>query len=233
MKKYTIVLILIALTLFFTKLTFAAADKIERKFDVRDFTEIYLKGPYEVHLRQSSECGLRIIAEQDYFDRLEVASSMGKLSIELEGKNFKNRKSIEVYIHFKDLQKLQIVGAVDLNCENTIQATNMKLDFEGAGNVELNITASKIISVISGVGNFEIEGETDYHKVEFSGIGKYDARNLLSKYTIVESNGIGSVSVFASEKFKGDANGIGSVNYYGDPDDVSINASGLGSVNRQ
>jgi hypothetical protein len=233
MKKYTIVLILIALTLFFTKLSYAAADKIERQFDVRDFTEIYLKGPYEVHLHQSSECGLRIIADQEFFDRLEVASSLGKLSIELEGKNYKNRRSIEVYIHFKDLQKLQIVGAVDLNCENTIQVANLKLEFEGAGNVELNVAVNKIISVISGVGNFQIKGEADYHKVEFSGIGKYEARNLLSKNTVVESNGIGSVSVFASEKFKGEANGIGSVNYYGDPDDVSINASGLGSVKRQ
>lgn len=232
MKKYTIVLILIAFALSISKISYAA-DKVERIFDIRDFTEIYLQGPYEVHLRQSSECGLRIVADPAFFDRLEVESSLGELRIELEGKNFNNRKSIEVYIHFKDLQMLHIVGAVDLSCENQIQATNMKLDFEGAGNVELNLTASKVIAVISGVGNFEIEGETDYHKVEFSGIGKYDARNLLSKYTIVESNGIGSVRVFASDKFKGDANGIGSVNYYGDPDDVSINASGLGSVNRQ
>ena len=48
----------------------------------------------------------------------------------------------------------------------------------------------------------------------------------------MESNGIGSVSAYASDKFKGEATGIGSVDYYGDPDDVNIDASGLGSVNR-
>ena len=121
---------------------------------------------------------------------------------------------------------------MDLQCDNRIRTSNLKLEFEGAGNVELEVEADKIISEIAGVGNFKIEGQTEYHKVEFDGIGSYEAKNLRSKYTIVESNGIGSVKVYASNKFKGEANGIGSVDYYGDPDDVSIDATGLGSVNR-
>lgn len=224
--KLLVLFILVSITTVF------AADKIEKSYNIDDFSRIYLKGPYEVHLRQSGKCELTVIAREDYFDRLEVGSRGGELSIEFEGKNFKNTKSIELYINFRDLEKLEIVGAVDLQCENQIKTSNFKLEFEGAGNVELNIDSDKIIAVISGVGNFEIEGETDYHKVEFSGIGSYEAQDLHSKYTIVESNGIGSVKVYASTKFKGEANGIGSIDYYGDPDDVSINATGLGSVNR-
>ncbi len=209
-----------------------ADDKIEKKYNLDDFTSIYLKGPYEVHLRQTNQCGLTVLAKESYFEKLDVSSNGGELSIELDGKNFKNTKSIEVYINFKDLEKLEIEGAVDLVCENQIKSNNLKLEFEGAGNVELNIKVSKLIAEIAGVGNFEIEGETDYHKVEFSGIGNYEAQDLLSKYTIVESNGIGSVKVYASNKFKGEANGIGSVEYFGDPDDVSVEATGLGSVSR-
>lgn len=223
---------LLALFILVSTTTVFAADKIEKSFNIDDFSRIYLKGPYEVHLRQTDKCALTVIAREDYFNRLEVGSSGGELSIEFEGKNFKNTKSIELYINFQDLEKLEIVGAVDLQCENQIKTSNFKLEFEGAGNVELNIDSDKIIAVISGVGNFEIEGETDYHKVEFSGIGSYEAQYLHSKYTIVESNGIGSVKVYASNKFKGEANGIGSIDYYGDPDDVNINATGLGSVNR-
>jgi len=230
--KATINSTLSILILFFAVNISHADDKIEKTYNIDDFTRIYLRGPYEVHLRQANKCGLTILAKDSYFDKLEVSSSGGELSIELDGKNFKNTKSIEVYIDFQDLEKLEIEGAVDLQCENQIKTTNLKLEFEGAGNVELNVDADKIISEIAGVGNFEIEGETDYHKVQFDGIGSYNARDLRSKYTIVESNGIGSVSVYASNKFKGEANGIGSVDYYGDPDDVSIEATGLGSVNR-
>lgn len=209
-----------------------ADDRIEKDYNIEDFTKIYLKGPYEVHLRQSGKCSLTIIAKEEYIDRLDVDSDGEELTIELDGKNYKKKRAIEVYVNFKDLERLEIQGAVDLTCENQIRTTNLKLEFEGAGNVELNISADKIISEISGVGNFEIEGEAEYHKVEFDGIGNYDAKDLISKYTIVESNGIGSVKVYASNRFKGEATGIGSIDYYGDPEDVSVDASGLGSVNR-
>jgi hypothetical protein len=231
MRKNFFTPALVFILMLISSLTFAD-DKIEKKYNLDDFTSIYLRGPYEVHLRQTSQCGLTILAKESYFERLEVSSNGGELSIELDGKNFKTTKSIEVYINFKDLEKLEIEGAVDLVCENRITSNNLKLEFEGAGNVELNIKVSKLIAEIAGVGNFEIEGETDYHKVEFSGIGNYEAQDLLSKYTIVESNGIGSVKVYASNKFKGEANGIGSVEYFGDPDDVSVEATGLGSVSR-
>lgn len=221
----TLILTLVVFTVF-------AEDKIEKSYNVDDFDKIYLKGPYEVHLRQSDKCELTIIAKEDYFNKLEVNSRGGTLEIELDGKNYKTNRSIEVYIKFRDLEKLEIEGAVDLICENQIKTSNLKLEFEGAGNVELNIDADKIIADISGVGNFEIEGNVDYHKVNFSGIGNYEAQHLHSKYTIVESNGIGSVKVYASNKFRGEANGIGSVDYYGDPEDVSIDATGLGSVSR-
>lgn len=220
------------IVLFFSVSTAIAGDKIEKTYDLDNFSQIYLRGPYEVHLRQTNKCGLTILAKESYFEDLEVSSDGGELNIELDRKNYKNTKSIEVYINFIELEKLEIEGAVDLVCENQIKTSNLKIEFEGAGNVELDIKANKVIAEIAGVGNFEIEGETDYHKVEFDGIGSYDAKDLRSKYTIVESNGIGSVSAYASDKFKGEATGIGSVDYYGDPDDVNIDASGLGSVNR-
>ena len=231
MRKIIFTLILIPFAVLISSSSFAD-DKIERDYDIEDFTQIYLKGPYEVHLRQSGKCSLTIIAKEDYFDELEVENRGDELMIDLEGKHYKKKRGIEVYIQFKDLKKLEIQGAVDLTCENKIRTTNLKLEFEGAGNVELNVSANKIISDIAGVGNFEIVGETDYHKVEFDGIGNYEAQDLRSKYTIVESNGIGSVKVYASNKFKGEATGIGSIEYFGDPDDVSIDASGLGSVHR-
>ncbi len=231
MRKIIFTLILIPFAVLISSSSFAD-DKIERDYDIEDFTQIYLKGPYEVHLRQSGKCSLTIIAKEDYFDELEVENRGDELMIDLEGKHYKKKRGIEVYIQFKDLKKLEIQGAVDLICENKIRTTNLKLEFEGAGNVELNVSANKIISEIAGVGNFEIVGETDYHKVEFDGIGNYEAQDLRSKYTIVESNGIGSVKVYASNKFKGEATGIGSIEYFGDPDDVSIDASGLGSVHR-
>jgi hypothetical protein len=229
MKKIRLLLLIIISA---TATIALADDSFEKKYTVKPFTELYLKGPYEIHLRQSDTNSLRIVTTSNYFEKLEVKSEAGRLEIILEGKNLRNTKAIEVWINVKRLEKLEIEGAVDLECENQLVTDNMKLEFDGAGDVDLDIKASKLIAEISGVGDFTIEGETDYHKVSFDGIGSYDASGLRSKYTLVNSHGIGSVKVYASSSFKGQASGIGSVEYYGDPAEVDVDASGLGSVTR-
>ncbi|MDZ7607702.1 MAG: head GIN domain-containing protein [Cyclobacteriaceae bacterium] len=229
MKKIQLLLLLIVSA---TATIAVADDGVEKKYTVKPFTELYLQGPYEIHLRQSDSYSLTIVTTSNYFERLEVNSETGRLEIILEGKNLRNTKAIEVWINVKRLEKLKIEGAVDLECENQLVTDNLKLEFDGAGDVELNLKAAKVISEISGVGDFTIEGEAEYHKVSFHGIGSYDASGLRSKYTLVDSNGIGSVKVYASASFKGQASGIGSVEYYGDPAEVDVDASGLGSVTR-
>jgi hypothetical protein len=212
--------------------TALAGEREERSYDIGYFTEIYLKGPYEVVLVQGNTCSLRIEAPQDAFDDIAVEVKGNKLWVEWLGSKIKSSKNIDLRIGVEQLGKLEILGAVDLKNEGVLHVENLKLEFEGAGNLELDLEAQKIISGIAGVGNFTLQGTTEYHKVEFSGVGKYDAHELLSQYTYVESTGVGTVKVHAARKFIGEASGVGSVDYYGDPEEVTIDATGIGSIDR-
>ena len=98
-QTFTFLFVILAIAAF-------ADDKIEKTYNIEDFTKIYLKGPYEVHLRQTSKCGLTIVAKDEYFEKLDVSSSGGELQIELEGKNYKKTRAIELYINFKNLEKI-------------------------------------------------------------------------------------------------------------------------------
>ena len=204
----------------------------EKEFHVGSFTSIYLHGPFEIKLSQANDCSVRIETSDRIFDRLTVNSEDGELEIEYDRSELKKPDNIKVYIQFKDLEKLRIKGAVELDCENELNLRNLKVEFDGAGDVNLNLHASKFIAEINGVGNFELSGTADYHKITFSGVGSYDAKRLESRYTMVNSDGIGNVTVFASEQLKGSVSGIGSVDYYGDPRETDLHASGIGSVNR-
>ena len=207
-----------------------SSPREEKVFSVDDFTSIELSGPFKVYLKQGDECALRIVSEEKIFHDLEVDVHNGQLEIELEDNVWKSKNKIKLYIEFKELSKLEILGAVDLRNDDIIKTRNLKLEFEGAGNVDMEIEAEKIISEISGVGSFQLMGSTDYHKVTFDGVGSYNTRDLISKNTMVNSNGVGTVRVYAEDKCIIDSNGIGSVFYYGDPEDISVNASGIGKV---
>ncbi|MGF1636886.1 MAG: head GIN domain-containing protein [Cyclobacteriaceae bacterium] len=203
-----------------------------REINVSSFNEIYLEGPFHIVLEQGNSSGLQVDTYDENFDKLDIAVTGNRLSIRLDGNYKRKSDAINLRIVVNELEHLAIVGAVKLETHGVLMVRNLKVTFDGAGKVNLNLDANKLITEIAGVGSFDIQGNTDYHKVTFSGIGSYDAMNLISNYTYVVSDGIGSVKVHAAEKFKGYATGIGSVDYYGNPQDVVVEASGIGKVRR-
>ena len=211
-----------------------AVDPVQSEITVKPFTEVLVEGPFRIRLVQDDACRLRIEGQERSVEALEIDSREGKLSVRFREKSFRVKDyKIDLVIYFRNLEELEIRGPVELRCERPIRAGNIKFVFEGAGDVVLDLEAAKIISEINGVGSFRLKGQTDYHKVSFSGVGSYDASMLTSKYTLVESNGVGSVKVHAADKFIGRANGVGSVDYYGEPESTEISASGLGKINRR
>ncbi len=201
-----------------------------RNYNVASFHEIDLRGPFNVELLQGNSPKLEIRASEKVHDELEVRVTNGRLIIDLDDKFFAKSKSIKVYLTVTELEKLIITGAVNLETENMLHVKDFKIEFEGAGQVSLELEADRVISEIEGVGSFWMQGKADYHKVDFAGVGSYDAKNLICKNTIVDSGGVGTVEVYASEKFIGHASGVGSIKYYGNPGDVSIDSSGIGKI---
>ena len=50
---------------------------------------------------------------------------------------------------------------------------------------------------------------------------------------VIEQKGIGNVSCYASGKITVSTNGIGNVDYFGNPPTTDINKSGIGNVKRR
>lgn len=62
------------------------------------------------------------------------------------------------------------------------------------------------------------------------GVGSLKAKDMIVSDVVVEQNGVGSVSCYASGTINISAQGVGSVNYYGDPQVTGLKKSGIGSV---
>lgn len=233
----TILNLAIILGLAYLLYSFAGVDnndeQILKKYPTSSFNELEFEGPFEIELKQGDNNELEIKASEKVHEKLEVNIKNNRLSIRIPDKIIAKKKSIKVYLTLVEIDKLIVNGAVKLETVNHFVLENFKMEFTGAGEVNLDLDAEKVISVINGVGSFWLEGTADYHKVVFSGVGSYNAKNLISKNTLVESDGVGSVEVHASEKFIGNASGVGSVKYYGNPEEARVNASGIGKIRKE
>jgi hypothetical protein len=122
----------------------------------------------------------------------------------------------------------------EVNSDWTINVTMPALTsfhVEGAGSADLrNINSDSIDIGFQGAGRLVASGKVRQLKLNAQGIGDVDTKSLLAQDANVTFEGIGAVKVYASQKLDASVQGMGSLNYYGNPRFVHKKVEGIGSV---
>ena len=107
----------------------------------------------------------------------------------------------------------------------------VKFKMEGVGPTVINNVAGPRFEVsYEGVGSLIVKGKTQMLKLKVQGVGMVDTKGLIAETADVNLEGVGSVKVYASERLKASVQGIGSLNYYGNPRSISKTVEGIGSM---
>lgn len=102
---------------------------------------------------------------------------------------------------------------------------------EGAGSAELNNLAGDSVDIgFQGAGRLVAKGRVKVLKLNAQGVGDVDTKALLAERANVNFEGIGTVKVYASERLDAVVQGMGSLNYYGNPRVLNKTVEGIGSV---
>ena len=99
--------------------------------------------------------------------------------------------------------------------------------------VVTNVKSDDFAVSTSGAGSLSLSGEAKTLVLQLSGAGEVDAKDLRSERVTVNSSGAADATVYASEDLTVSASGAGTVNYYGDPKNVSESVSGGASISRK
>jgi hypothetical protein len=106
--------------------------------------------------------------------------------------------------------------------------------FAGAGEANLsNVKNDRMEILMTGAGSLLASGETREADITLSGAGSVDAKDLHAVNAKVNSTGVGSIDVYATEQLDAKATGVGEINYYGSPKNVKRQAGGIGSINER
>jgi hypothetical protein len=102
---------------------------------------------------------------------------------------------------------------------------------EGAGSAELkNISGDRMDIRFQGAGRLVANGKVKMLTMTAEGVGDVDTKALLAQRANVNFEGIGRVKVYASERLDASVQGMGTLNYYGNPKTVNKTVEGIGSV---
>lgn len=180
--------------------------------DLEVFDAIEASGAFNIDISVGEEQSIIITADDNLLKYIVTKVRGGKLIIDSK-RNLNPKKEILVKIKVKELNYIESSGACDFYIDG-INSEHFKVNASGASDLTL-------------------KGNCDKFYISLSGAGNVKARDFIAKNVKVDISGASDADVFASESLDAEVSGVGSVNYYGNPDKVSSDISGVGSINRK
>ncbi len=184
----------------------------EETRQIDEFTDIDASGAFSIKVKVGPDPTLKIAAEDNLLKIIRTTVRGNTLIIDTK-KSISPRKEIKIYITTPDLQSIECSGA------NSIYATDINTE-----NFEVDL---------SGAGSVELHGEANRVTADISGAGSINAKRLKANRVYISVSGAASADVFASEFLDASVSGVGSIDYYGNPEKTNTNVSGVGSISRK
>lgn len=184
----------------------------EQNRNSEEFDRIEAGGAFTIRVLVGKSTSIRINAEENLLQYIKTKVSGGTLIIDSK-KNLNPKKDIEIFITTPSLSALEA---------------------SGANNVDVvGINEKEFFVNLSGAGNVDLKGNADKLRAEISGAGNIDARELKARDVMISVSGAASADVYAKEILDASVSGVGSIDYYGNPEKTRTNVSGVGSITRK
>ncbi len=180
--------------------------------NVSEFTKIDASGAYSIKIKVGESPSLRIKAEENLLSLIRTKVKGNTLVIDNK-KNLSPRKELLIEITTRDLTSIDCSGANDIEV--------------------IGINTDRFEVDLSGAGSIELEGEVEKFYGDLSGAGSINARSLIANKVYISVSGAASASVHAKEFLDATVSGVGSIDYYGNPQNTKTNVSGVGSITRK
>jgi hypothetical protein len=180
---------------------------------VSGFTAVTLQGFGEVIIDQNGSESLTITADDNFLPHLETAVRGNTLYI-----------SSTDNVVFTNITEMTFrISAAALNT----------VELSGAGSMAIsNLNTESWRVTLPGAGSITVSGQTNSQTVELSGAGSYNAADLVSQQATINSSGAGMAVVQVSDSLDVTINGLGNVEYIGNPT-VTEEINGVGSVRQR
>ena len=187
----------------------AHADEQTRT--VGQFQKIAISGAMNLVVDAGKPFSVSVQGDAKFINRVTTRVVNGELRISTEeGKNINLKKHDRIVVSMPSLTSFDAEGA-GLTRLNNVQGDRLDVEYAGAGSLVIN-------------------GKVRHLHIEAEGVGEVDTKGLIAQEADVSFEGIGSVSIYASEKLTADVEGMGNLTYYGNPKIVNNSGSGIGSV---
>jgi len=145
--------------------------------------------------------------------------------LQFDMKNVDRYDLFKLYITAPNFEKITVSGASDVISDGILSGEKLKVNAQGASNINLNTNYTTIESKASGSSVITLNGVANTHIINASGASDVKASELETETTVVNASGASSCFVNASSSLTYSISGASDVKYTNKPETLIIQNS--------
>ena len=201
--------------------------------NVASFTGVDVGGAIEVHVKQDAAQSVKIEADENLMQYIEVYTSGSTLNIHpRNGVNLDPSREIIVYVSAPAFKNIEVSGASKVIGDNAISGSEgLNLSASGASKVMMELSGGSVGGDVSGASEINLKGQVSKFDFQASGASHINAYDLVAEDAVVDVSGASGTEITANKNLKAEASGASHVRYKGNAS-VNENTSGASSVSK-
>lgn len=193
----------------------SSGELVKRSFDARDFIGVETAGVFNVTIKQGADYGVEVEVEEAFERYLEVEKQGTILVLDLT-ENTKSGATPEVRVD------------ITMPVLNLIKSSGgLSVNFDGFSEGRLSVESSGAVEATGTNGTYR------ELRIRTSGAADIDFRGIQVTTADVRMSGAGSAVIkIDGGKLEGNLSGVGKLVYYGSPETIDVDTSGLAIVTK-
>ncbi|MFT3740105.1 MAG: head GIN domain-containing protein [Breznakibacter sp.] len=207
---------------------YAKADR-----PVESFSEIEIKGDFDVEIAQGNTPKLSIDADSNLHNYIYTETQNGKLTIsQPDNRRLKSFRQIKVFIEAPNINEIKAYGHNRITSAGTVLFDSMRIEVYGATTASLAIKGGHLSGTFPGAVDLTLQGNVNTVDLQFPGAADLNAAKLQTRDFNLKLQGAGKANIFVTENLNVEISGAGLVNYLGNPSSVHSSIGGIGRLVR-
>ncbi|MCL1916814.1 MAG: DUF2807 domain-containing protein [Peptococcaceae bacterium] len=223
-------------------------NMVKRPYDVGSFDSVEIKkannssgavsffglgSDFEIIYKNGQENKVELEAQENLFDYIQVRVEAGTLILEnSQPIKTDDKKRPKLYVTMPQFNKLTVHGGAYFKDADKIQGEKFDIDVSGFCEMDLDLDVNSFGIKLSNDGTVKLRGSAKSAKIDLSGIGKIEAKNLDTVDADVNIGGMGDCEISCSGTLKANASDGGTLRYKGDPELTENNSGILGTIEK-
>lgn len=212
--------------------THGNGNVVKQDRTVSSFNGIDVSGAFDVYLKQGDNEAVTVEAEENLLPYIRTEVVDGTLIIETKDRPFHNTTKMTVYVTIKGLKSIDLSGATDIETQNKLNLSDLKIDISGASEAKLDFAVQKLNLDCSGASKILLTGSAVNVTMDLSGASKLLAFDMPAESYSISLSGAGKAEINVSKKLSADISGAGTIKYKGSPAEIDQEVSGAGSIKK-